>query len=365
MSRHKKKTATVTLIAVLSLFGLVYGFGFPATALAWDDCPRGLVDDPFPGECRRYKDTNGDGICDLSQPEPVVTTTTTTRETVATTTQATATATSGEPPTGDCPLGPCLGCGACFGVPVPGATASTGSATDGGETDDIAQTAGVATAAVSGDPTNTTTTAPSSGGSDSSATAASDETVASSTTDDSGGSSLMTHYMVSPIAVAFFLVYGASFILYKTKRIRLSTHRKIWNALLAVTFLVTGVFGLLLTIQLDYELPFKIPFDLLFWHVEAGIVMTLISLFHLGWHFNYYRNMLRTSRSKARVSRDAERVRTAAAGRPAAVARERQPLERKMSRGTAASRETIAYHAVAEPERTARTPRPRAEFEAE
>lgn len=37
---------------------------------AWDDCPFGLEDDPYPGECSRYIDTNDDGICDHSQSEP-------------------------------------------------------------------------------------------------------------------------------------------------------------------------------------------------------------------------------------------------------------------------------------------------------
>ena len=41
--------------------------GFALPVLAWDDCPLGLVDDPYPGACRRYVDTNGDGICDHSQ----------------------------------------------------------------------------------------------------------------------------------------------------------------------------------------------------------------------------------------------------------------------------------------------------------
>ena len=31
-------------------------------------CPRGLVNDPYPGRCRRYVDANGNGICDLSEP---------------------------------------------------------------------------------------------------------------------------------------------------------------------------------------------------------------------------------------------------------------------------------------------------------
>jgi hypothetical protein len=29
-------------------------------------CPFGLVDDPYPGRCRRYRDSNGDGLCDYS-----------------------------------------------------------------------------------------------------------------------------------------------------------------------------------------------------------------------------------------------------------------------------------------------------------
>lgn len=31
-------------------------------------CPRGIVDDPYPGRCRHYTDRNGDGICDYSVP---------------------------------------------------------------------------------------------------------------------------------------------------------------------------------------------------------------------------------------------------------------------------------------------------------
>ena len=31
-------------------------------------CPFGLVNDPYPGRCRHYRDSNGDGICDYSVP---------------------------------------------------------------------------------------------------------------------------------------------------------------------------------------------------------------------------------------------------------------------------------------------------------
>ncbi|MFC1698078.1 hypothetical protein ACFL1H_07075, partial [Nanoarchaeota archaeon] len=40
-------------------------------AIAWDDCPDGLVNDAYPGSCAKYIDTNDDGICDLSQTNQV------------------------------------------------------------------------------------------------------------------------------------------------------------------------------------------------------------------------------------------------------------------------------------------------------
>ena len=103
-------------------------------------------------------------------------------------------------------------------------------------------------------------------------------------------------YGVSPIAVILFAVYGVSFALYKTKRIKVTTHRKIWNVLLLVTFLSTAIFGLILAVRRDYALLFSFPINLLFWHVESGIVMSVVSIFHLSWHLRYYRDLLKNGR---------------------------------------------------------------------
>jgi hypothetical protein len=338
MTLQKRTKRTVGTVALLLMLVMALLLALPTGALAWNNCPKGLVNDPYPGACGRYVDTNGDSICDLSQSAPVASTTTTTaatttsttKVTATTTTVAVATSTSGEPPTGTCPLGPCLGCGACASFSLDTTVDSTISASG---LDTAAAGAVLVTAAGS---VTTSTTTPTSGGSGSSATAASVATVASAAAADSGGASFLTHYMVSPIALGFFLIYAVSFALYKTKRIRIATHRKIWNVLLLATFLITGIFGLLLTIQLDYTLPFTIPINILFWHVEAGIVMTLISLFHMGWHFNYYRNLVRTGRKKIRAAREAERAgdRARVPARPQLVleTREQRMAERETAR---------------------------------
>lgn len=117
---------------------------------------------------------------------------------------------------------------------------------------------------------------------------------------------MFTRYNVGVIAIVMVLVYAASFILYKAGKIKVSTHRKIWNVLLLLTFLVVGTFGLLLAIRIDYVLTFRIPFNLIFWHVEAGVVMTVISLFHLSWHLKYYRDLFKRSRRLLREAEEAE-----------------------------------------------------------
>ncbi len=114
-------------------------------------------------------------------------------------------------------------------------------------------------------------------------------------------------YYVSPLAIVFLLVYGASFLFYRTRLMRVATHRKIWNVLLMITFLITGIFGLILAIGISSNPPLQLPSWLLFWHVETGIVMCFISLFHLGWHAQYYAKMLvprrRGRRERATASR--------------------------------------------------------------
>ena len=63
IKRFRKYITLSTIIFIL--------IAFSSTSIyAWDNCPYGLEDDPYPGECKRYIDTDGDGICDRSQPAP-------------------------------------------------------------------------------------------------------------------------------------------------------------------------------------------------------------------------------------------------------------------------------------------------------
>lgn len=102
----------------------------------------------------------------------------------------------------------------------------------------------------------------------------------------------MTYHFL-PISLILILLYFMTHISSKKKIISVIGHRKIWNMLLLVSFLISGILGILLVIEINSGVKFSLPFNMLFWHVEVGIAMFAISIFHTLWHRAYFKNMLR------------------------------------------------------------------------
>ena len=99
-------------------------------------------------------------------------------------------------------------------------------------------------------------------------------------------------YFFIPIALFLVASYLTSLILSKTKKIKAVQHRKIWNLLLMITFLVSGILGILLVLKVSFGIEIPSYSNALFFHVEFGIAMTFISIFHIIWHWKYFRKML-------------------------------------------------------------------------
>ncbi len=95
------------------------------------------------------------------------------------------------------------------------------------------------------------------------------------------------------VSVITILLYFLTLVLYRENIIKRMHHRKFWNLMLLLTFLVSCLFGLFLVIQINYHIAMGIYGTLLYWHVEIGIAMTLIAIIHILWHFTYFRNMLK------------------------------------------------------------------------
>jgi spermidine synthase len=95
-------------------------------------------------------------------------------------------------------------------------------------------------------------------------------------------------YPLLPVSLLTILAYFTTWLFSYWGIFSLKSHRKGWNYLLLISFLITGLLGLFSVIKINYNLEVEGYEQLLRWHVSFGIAMVVISLFHLSWHLKYY-----------------------------------------------------------------------------
>ncbi len=95
--------------------------------------------------------------------------------------------------------------------------------------------------------------------------------------------------LISFLLIVFYLI---SFIASKRKIITKIINRRIWNIALLTTFLISGILGILLVIRINFGLEMNPFFNMLSWHVEAGIAMFTISMFHIIERWYYFKNLI-------------------------------------------------------------------------
>jgi len=100
-------------------------------------------------------------------------------------------------------------------------------------------------------------------------------------------------YIFLPLVMFISFCYFCSWRLVSFKKISLLTHRKVWNITLLSSLLILISLSLLLIIRSTYDIYLPLPFNLLFWHVEFGIIFATIALFHAGWHLSYFKVALK------------------------------------------------------------------------
>lgn len=105
-------------------------------------------------------------------------------------------------------------------------------------------------------------------------------------------------YHLLEITGLLAVAYAGTYALARKGKITLLAHRKLWNVFLLATFLVVGAFGLLLVARIDYGWAPLPHFFMLQWHVDVGIAMSVISIFHVAWHWRYYACIFRRDGGK-------------------------------------------------------------------
>lgn len=211
--------ATIPLIAAATMSGSCAG-----------GCPYGLVNDPFPGQCRHYIDSSGDGICDLSQ---VI---------ASTSTSATSDQASNTDP----------------GSP----STSSSSSSDSNQLDPG-----------------------SSNGSDNASV------VSDTGSSGSDGASLGAdgyNYHVLPISFLLIVSYMFTYFLFQKGILKPKTHKRLWNLLVTVGYAGVGVTGILLTLMVNLGIK-AYSQGITFWHAETAVLMVIGTLIHL----HIYRKPLR------------------------------------------------------------------------
>ncbi len=247
--KSKILISTIIISVLIGIMGTAFAPAVvSAASTVWNSCTKVSTYCYYPGLCKSYIDTNGDKICDRSQPAPNAIMTP-----VITATNAVALAAT------------------------PSVTAAVTIAAN--PTPLSTATAAATPAAISG-LSISNTVLPENDPQWEPATANSTRIINNS-------------YFLIPILLVSALLYLFSWVLAVRKKITLHMHRKIWNTALLVYGLVTILLGLLLTIRIETGFNPSLPFDMLFWHVEAGIAMGFVSLFHIIWHRKYFTNILK------------------------------------------------------------------------
>lgn len=211
---------------------------------AWDNCPYGLENDYYPGDCHRYIDTDKDGICDRSQPTPED------RETKTILPYAQEVKPGEE------------------SFSIENNTPEIG----GGERNSPF----TIMAEAAGNPVSSTSSIPVRGH--------------------------QQDYNLIELFILIILFYlGGKLIARKLKK-SIGQERKFWNTLLLFSFIGSAGTGMILVLIRDLEWFKNINFNFLFWHVEFSIIMALLGIFHALWHTKYYLSILVSKKKKVGTS---------------------------------------------------------------
>ncbi len=93
-------------------------------------------------------------------------------------------------------------------------------------------------------------------------------------------------------SVPFLGAYLATFVFYKKGLIKKALHVNLWNIILLLSFIVSGGAGFLLMVLMELGIVSTVNLNLLYWHVEFGITLTLVTIFHLHTYWKSTKKIL-------------------------------------------------------------------------
>jgi hypothetical protein len=87
--------------------------------------------------------------------------------------------------------------------------------------------------------------------------------------------------------------------LYRFKIIKKSIHINLWNLIIGISFIVSAGAGFILICLLDLGVSIPASSQLLYWHVEYGITLVLVTIFHFHTYWKSSVKMFKSSKMRA------------------------------------------------------------------
>jgi len=92
-------------------------------------------------------------------------------------------------------------------------------------------------------------------------------------------------------SILIFGAYIISLVFVKINKLTLLKQRQFWNVILLITFLISGILGLILAWSIDQKVSIAWYMPALKLHVKMGIVMAWVAIFHIIWHLWYFKGL--------------------------------------------------------------------------
>lgn len=108
----------------------------------------------------------------------------------------------------------------------------------------------------------------------------------------------MAYEIIIP-SIPFIAGYLGTYILYKMHFIKKSIHVNLWNLIIGIAFIISAGGGFLLLTLLELGIVLPINFGLMYWHVEIGITLVVVAVFHHHIYLNGTKRMLLGSKRGA------------------------------------------------------------------
>ncbi len=112
----------------------------------------------------------------------------------------------------------------------------------------------------------------------------------------------MSYDILIPV-LPFIGGYLITYTLYRCGFIKKIVHISIWNFIIGLSFLIAGGAGFILLVLM--ELGVKLPLNpqLMYWHVEVGLTLTLITIFHFRDYRKSTKNMFIPTKRRVKPSK--------------------------------------------------------------